>query len=147
MGDPRMTEHFGGPETPEKLRARQARYVAIGGTGKGAMFVICAGPDAEAVGSIGYWELECAGQTAWETGWSVVPEWQGRAIATSAAGLVLEKARREERHRSIHAFPAFENEASNAVCRKAGFTLIGECEVEFPLGRPMRANDWVVDPD
>lgn len=31
-----MTEHFGGPETPEKLRARHARYVAFAGTGKGA---------------------------------------------------------------------------------------------------------------
>ena len=144
MGDPRMTEHFGGPETPEKLRARHARYVAIGGTGKGAMFVICAGPDAEAVGSIGYWELDWAGETAWETGWSVLPECQGRGIATRAAVLVLEKVRAKERHRSIHAFPAFENEASNAVCRKAGFTLVGECEVEFPPGRPMRANDWVI---
>ena len=147
MGDPRMTEHFGGPETPEKLRARHERYVAIGGTGKGAMFVICAGPDAEAVGSIGYWELEWAGQTAWETGWSVVPEWQGQGIATIAAVLVLERARGDGKHRSIHAFPAFENEASNAVCRKAGFTLVGECEVEFPPGRPMRANDWVVAAD
>jgi len=61
--------------------------------------------------------------------------------------MVLEKVRAKEKHRYIHAFPAFENEASNAVCRKAGFTLIGECEVEFPPGRPMRANDWVVDPD
>jgi hypothetical protein len=26
MGDPRMTEHLGGPESPDKLRERQNRY-------------------------------------------------------------------------------------------------------------------------
>ena len=26
MVDPRMTEHLGGPESPEKLRERQRRY-------------------------------------------------------------------------------------------------------------------------
>ena len=26
MGDPRMTEHLGGPESPDKLRERQGRY-------------------------------------------------------------------------------------------------------------------------
>ncbi|HYB27218.1 MAG TPA: hypothetical protein VEF89_11435 [Solirubrobacteraceae bacterium] len=25
LGDPRMTEHLGGPESPEKLRERQGR--------------------------------------------------------------------------------------------------------------------------
>lgn len=108
----------------------------------------CGGsPPAPDRSSVARWELEWAGQTAWETGWSVLPECQGRGIATRAAVLVLETVRAKEKHRSIHAFPAFENEASNAVCRKAGFMLNGECEVEFPPGRPMRANDWVVDPD
>jgi hypothetical protein len=31
MGDPRMTEHLGGPETPEKLRERQARFERLEG--------------------------------------------------------------------------------------------------------------------
>ena len=26
MGDPGMTEHLGGPESPDKLRERQGRY-------------------------------------------------------------------------------------------------------------------------
>jgi len=37
MGDPNMTEHLGGPETPEKLRERNDRYARIEGTGTGAI--------------------------------------------------------------------------------------------------------------
>src|SRR5438045_5628791 len=31
MGDPRMTEHLGGPESPDKLRERQGRYERLDG--------------------------------------------------------------------------------------------------------------------
>src|SRR2546428_9470136 len=58
MGDPEMTEHLGGPESEEKIRARLERYIDIEGTGRGKMFVIVAGPDADPAGSIGYWERE-----------------------------------------------------------------------------------------
>lgn len=29
LGDPAMTEHLGGPESPEQLRERHARYLAL----------------------------------------------------------------------------------------------------------------------
>lgn len=46
-----------------------------------------AGPDAEAVGWVGYWESEWRGETVWECGWSVLPEAQGlRAIIRHANG-------------------------------------------------------------
>jgi len=146
MGDPRMTEHLGGPESPEKLAERQARYERISATGPGAMFAICAGPDAEGVGSVGYWELTWRGATAWEIGWSVVPEFQRQGIATRAVGQLLEKIASIGEDRAILAYPAVENDASNAVCRKAGMSLIGEVVVEFPPGRPFRANEWALQP-
>jgi hypothetical protein len=31
------------------------------------------------------------------------------------------------------------------VCRKAGFTLLGETEFEYPPGHLMRSNDWRLD--
>ena len=37
MGDPRMTEHLGGPESPDKLRERQGRYERL----EGGHFMTC----------------------------------------------------------------------------------------------------------
>jgi hypothetical protein len=34
------------------------------------------------------------------------------------------------------------HDASNAVCRKAGFELVGECDFEYPPGNHIRSNDW-----
>jgi RimJ/RimL family protein N-acetyltransferase len=48
--------------------------------------------------------------------------------------------------RPIHAFPSVANAASNAVCRKTGFQLLGEVDLEYPRGQPMRCNDWRLEP-
>ena len=45
----------------------------------------------------------------------------------------------------MHAYPKVGNEASNAICRKAGFELLGECDFEYPKGHPIRCNDWRFD--
>jgi RimJ/RimL family protein N-acetyltransferase len=143
LGDPRMMEHLGGPEAPEKIVRRHARYLAIGDAGE--MFVITIGPDGDVAGSIGYWEKEWRGETVWETGWSVLPEFQGQGVATRATVLAVARAEAETPHRSIHAFPSVDNGASNGVCRKVGFTLLGESEFEYPPGHLMRCNDWALD--
>jgi RimJ/RimL family protein N-acetyltransferase len=146
LGDREMTVHLGGPETPEKLRERHERYCQFTHTGPGCMFVIVAGPDRISAGSVGYWEKEWQGETVWETGWSVLPEFQGQGIATKATLAVVAKARAENKHRFIHAYPSVDNTPSNAICRKAGFTLQGgEYEFEYPPGNPMRCNDWRLD--
>jgi RimJ/RimL family protein N-acetyltransferase len=141
LGDPRMTEHLGGPESPEKIRKRHARYLAMAGPGQ--VFVITLGPERQAVGSIGYWEMPAwSGDTVWETGWSVRPEFQGQGIATRATVLVVARAAAEGIHRSIHAFPPVDNGPSNAVCRKAGFTLLGAHDFEYLPGLTLHCNDW-----
>ena len=145
VGDPVMTAHLGGPETPEKIRRRNADYSVTGEAGTGAMFVVTVGADRDAVGSVGYWPGEWQGETIWEIGWSVLPEFQGRGIATAATSQVVAKARAEGLGRSIHAFPSTENAPSNAICRTAGFRLLGECDFEYPRGSFMRCNDWVLD--
>jgi RimJ/RimL family protein N-acetyltransferase len=145
MGDPDMTEHIGGPETPEKIRERHKRYCQSSTSGKDPMFVIVFGPEKTATGSIGYWEKEWQGQTVWETGWSILPEFQGRGIATRATALIVERARTEAKHRYIHAFPSIDNAPSNAICRKAGFIFHEEVNFEYPLGNIMRCNDWCLD--
>ncbi|MBP8048327.1 MAG: GNAT family N-acetyltransferase [Anaerolineales bacterium] len=145
MGDPVMTEHLGGPETPEKILRRHKRYCQSSRTGKDLMFAIIFGPEDTAVGSIGYWEKEWNGQHVWETGWSILPQFQGHGIATRATALIINRARSEATRQFIHAFPSIENPASNAICRKAGFTFLEEVTFEYPPGSFMRCNDWQLD--
>jgi RimJ/RimL family protein N-acetyltransferase/predicted nucleotidyltransferase len=144
MGDPVMTEYLGGPETPEKLRERQARYEKATDS-KARMFKIVDEATGEAVGSVGYWEKEWQGEMIYETGWGVLPEFQGRGIAGAATAQAIELARAENKHRYLHAFPTPENAPSNAICRKLGFTLLGEVEFAFPPGHIAPSNDWRLD--
>ena len=136
---PEMTEFLGGPETEAKLLERHQRYVNLK-AGTAYMFVIWL--DGQAVGSIGYWEKEWNGDKVWEAGWGVLPEYQGRGIALAAIKAAVEKARIEHKYRFMHAYPKIENLASNALCRNAGFELMGECDFEYPKGVPIRCNDW-----
>jgi len=107
------------------------------------MFAILLG--AESVGSVGYWESEWQGETVYEMGWSVLPSFQGQGIAARATLAALDKLRPLALHRFVHAFPSVENPPSNGVCRKAGFSLIGEFEGEYPKGHFMRCNNWRLD--
>ena len=142
MGDRAMTEHLGGPESEEKLVKRQARYERVGEPGAGRMFKIVDPETGDAMGSVGYWEKDWRGGTVYETGWSVLPEFQGRGVAVAGTRLVIDAASGEHRHRYLHAFPSVENAPSNAICRKLGFELLGEHDFEFPPGHWMRCNDW-----
>jgi len=117
LGVPEMTEYLGGPESTSKLDERQARYV----NNPRSMRIVV---DGEAVGWVGYWEVEADGGQSWETGWSV---------------------RREGIHRYVHATPTIDNAASNALCRKLGFELLEEIDFEYPPGNPVRGNDWRLD--
>ncbi len=144
---PEMMAHLGGPETDEQVIARHERYLALNDRDTGQMFRIVLLPDGVAVGGIGVWDSEWRDEAVYETGWSVLPEFQGRGIASVATGLVVEHARAEGRHRYLHAFPSVENAPSNAVCRKAGFTLIGDHDEAYPPGSTnwMRMNEWRLD--
>jgi RimJ/RimL family protein N-acetyltransferase len=142
MGDPAMTEHLGGPESEEKLAERQGRYERVRDDGTGAMYKIVDEATGEPAGSVGYWEKDWRGGTVYETGWSVLPEFQGRGIAVAATSLVIDEARAERKHCYLHAFPSVENAASNAICRKLGFELLEAHDFEYPKGNWMRCNDW-----
>ena len=142
---PEMMVHLGGPETDDQVVARHARYLALNDSDTGQMFRIVLMPEPVAVGGIGLWDSEWLGEEIYETGWSVVPGHHGRGIATVAIGLVVAHARTERRHRSLHAFPSIDNAASNAVCRKTGFALLGERDFEYPPGSTMQCNDWRLD--
>lgn len=141
INTPPMRRHVGGPETDEQVEARHQRYLALEG---GQMFRIEL-PGGDAAGSVAFWSRLWHGEPVYEAGWNVLPEFQGRGVATAAGRAVIATAREDGRHRWLHAFPSVANAASNAVCRKIGFVLIGETDFEYPPGRFMRSNDWRYD--
>jgi RimJ/RimL family protein N-acetyltransferase len=142
---PEMTAHLGGPETEEEIVARHRRYLEVTGSGTGRMFRVLLLPQLEAVGNVGYWERVWRDENVYETGWNVLPPFQGRGIAAAAAAAVVDKARAEHKHRYLHAFPSVDNHPSNAVCRKLGFVFVAETDFEYPPGNVMRCNDWRLD--
>jgi len=134
LGDPAMMTYLGGPESEEKLLARHQRYLDVDASGTGRVFVITFGAEQIPAGWVGYWESPFHGEPAWETGWSVLPEFQGRGIASAGAALALQVAAGERRHRFMYAFPAVDNAPSNGVCARLGFERLGSESAEYPPG-------------
>lgn len=139
---PEMTAHLGGPESAAELRERQQRYLRLMRSGEASMYRIEV--DGTPVGGIGYWQVDHDGAPAWETGWNVFPEWQGRGIAREALRhIVREVAARDERHVLV-AYPGVDNAASNALCRRAGFDHVGSGTIPW-RGSELRFNTWTLD--
>ncbi|MEV0720066.1 GNAT family N-acetyltransferase, partial [Asanoa sp. NPDC050611] len=82
INTPDMRRHVGGPETEEQVLARHGRYLALD---NGRMFRVEVG--SEAAGSVAYWSRVWHDEPVYETGWNVLPEFQGRgaSIVVSAA--------------------------------------------------------------
>jgi RimJ/RimL family protein N-acetyltransferase len=133
--DPVQMRHVGGAESPEKIAERQQRFAA-----DPFQFRIVDG--GEAAGWVGFWTRAWRGEEIYEIGWSVLPAFQRRGLATAGTALALE-ATRTAAGLPVHAFPGVDNAPSNAVCRTLGFTLVeADMAFEFPPGTMMVCNDW-----
>lgn len=145
FSDPSVMAELGGPlssdEISEKLRADVAAAASD------SAWVLAILPDetaGRAVGNISIWMSERDGEALVEMGWMLLREFHGRGYGSEAAHLALLRALAEDRWRVIHAFPGITNTASNAMCRKNGFTMLGETEVDY-RGHVVLANHWRVD--
>ncbi|WP_419878415.1 GNAT family N-acetyltransferase [Brevibacillus centrosporus] len=147
LNAPEMMDHLGGQETEEQILNRHKRYLDIGVRGTGRMYSIVLHPGLETVGSVGYWDRIWQEESVYEIGWSVLPAYQGRGIATAAVAEAIASASADQKHRFIHAFPSVDNLASNAVCRKLNFSLLSKCDFEYPPGNIMQCNDWRIEID
>jgi RimJ/RimL family protein N-acetyltransferase len=138
-----MMEHLGGPESAEKIAERQARYEKPGS----GQFKIVDEETGQGAGWVGLWSRTWRDEEVYEIGWSVLPAFQGRGLATLATLQAVAIAKAEGKHRFVHAYPSVDNAPSNAICRKAGFTLLEAHEFEYPpgSGSVMRCNDWRLD--
>ncbi|WP_042365391.1 GNAT family N-acetyltransferase [Streptacidiphilus neutrinimicus] len=141
--DPAMMAELGGPLPAETIPDKVARDVETVAANEGWIKMIVTNED-EVAGSVVLWSHEEDGRLISEMGWMVLPEHQGRGVATWAAGALLALARKDGRWGPVHAFPGVENGASNGVCRSLGFRLLEECDVVF-AGRTLRTNHWVAE--
>jgi RimJ/RimL family protein N-acetyltransferase len=141
--DPDIMRHLGGPVEPDRipeLHRQRLQTVADGDW----YFKIVPEPDGPPAGTIGIWSASWRGDSIHETGWMVLPAFQGQGIATRALGLILARARSEARFPRIYAFPSITNGASNTLCRRFGFRLIEETDFDY-RGTRLRVNVWELE--
>ncbi len=108
-------------------------------------YTIVLEPGAPPIGTIGIFGSDIDGRPVSEAAWLILPAFQGRGYASAALGLLLERARDDGRWGAIHALPGITNGPSNGLCRKFGFRLVGEQDVDYG-GRTLRCNHWVLEP-
>jgi RimJ/RimL family protein N-acetyltransferase len=137
--DPEVMRELGGPIARSELPETHRRRVE-----DPWWFKIVAEPGGPAVGTIGIWEREHGGATIHETGWMVLPAFQGRGIASAALTHLIDRVRAEPRFPAMHAFPPVANAPSNALCRKFDFTLLGQADFVY-AGRKLHCNHWVLE--
>lgn len=142
--DPAIMHYIGGPRPEADVRAAHQRRLALMDKGVAHMVKIVAGDGGEVLGTIGIWQIDWKGPQAYEMGWLVLPEHQGKGVATAAARLLLAQARSDPQIRYVYAFPAVANAASNAIARKIGMVNLGAFDNEDFAG-VLRCNEWRID--
>ena len=142
--DQEMMLHMGGPRPEADVRASHKRRLILMENGDACMYKIVADNSDEVLGTIGIWEIDWKDPQTYEMGWFVLPEHQGRGIATEAAHRLLSQARSDPDVHHVHAFPAASNAASNAIARNIGMENQGEFENSGFAG-VLLCYDWRID--
>ena len=142
--DPEMMRFIGGPRPEADVRTSHKRRLELMEKGLAYMYKIVADDSDEVLGTIGIWKIDWIGPQTYEMGWFVLPEHQGKGIATKAAQLIIAQSRSNPDVRYIHAYPTVANAPSNAIARKIGMENQGEFDNEGFAG-VMRCYDWRID--
>jgi RimJ/RimL family protein N-acetyltransferase len=141
---PEMTRFLGGPESEEALAQRHADYLVLWESGEVRMFRVTV--DGATAGYAGWWEEEHEGAPVYEVGCVVEPGWQGRGVASAALREVLRLAAVLGDRDVIVGYANADNEASNALCARVGFSLIGTGAFPGEDGsEEMTVNIWAID--
>ena len=122
--DPVVMRELGGAVPREGIPALHRRRLDT--VANDPWWFVIVSDDDRSVGEIGTWETEHDGCVVHETGWMLLADFHGRGLASAALALLLERAREEPRFERLPAWPGVSNAASNALCRKFGFELLGE---------------------
>ena len=139
--DPAVMAELGGPVPRDAIPGAHRRRLDTIATDPWWFVIVT--DDEESAGEIGIWETEHHGAVVHETGWMLLAAFHGRGLASAALRQLLDRARAVTRFEQLHAWPGVTNGASNALCRKFGFELLGEEEGAYRDAR-FPVNHWVL---
>lgn len=141
--DAQVMRRLGGPVGAQEAARIHARRMA--GVAAGDWYFTIHVPGApRPAGIIAIWRTPWEGGLVHEVGSLLFPEFQARGIAAEAFAMLVERGRAERRFTEIHGFADVRNGPSNGIVRRLGFTLLGECDLDYE-GRPLRCNHWILD--
>lgn len=139
-----MTQHLGGPETEEQLVDRHQRYLDIQGE-TGRMFAIVLEPGGEVAGSIGFWARTWRDEPVYETGWGVLPEFQGRGVAVAAARAVVAEAAGAVTAAGCTPSPPSSTRPPTRCAERPVSSWWGSARSSIRRACSMVSHDWMVD--
>jgi RimJ/RimL family protein N-acetyltransferase len=154
--DPVMMAGLGGPLPREGIEAKVRQDVETVAADRGWIkMIVLDEDDAEfgegardvVAGNVVLWSHDEDGEAEpiSETGWMVLPEFQGRGLAKRAERELLRLAHKDGRWGLVHAYPGAANGPSNGICRSLGFRFVETRDVTF-ADRIVHANHWIIDP-
>lgn len=143
--DPAMMAHLGGPLPRENVPRILENVLRLIERDEAWAFKIILEDESEQIaGGISLWRHDEGVERINEIGWTVLPPFQGHGLATQALRAILDMAREQQRFTVIHAYPGTDNAASNALCKRAGFELLGEEDAPY-ANTILRCNHWRID--
>ncbi|MGH7910870.1 MAG: GNAT family N-acetyltransferase [Candidatus Dormibacteraceae bacterium] len=143
--DPELMAGLGGPRAKEAVERAHAGGVEQAAAGECRPCKVLVEPQDTVAGHIVAWLSEHDGEPLHEIGWMILREHQRRGLATAAVRELLKMVWAAKPGIAVHAFPGVTNTASNRVCEKSGFQLLGPCDVRFGEAQ-LRCSWWRVTP-
>ncbi|GAA1978417.1 GNAT family protein [Microbacterium pumilum] len=142
---PEMTRFLGGPESDDAIAERHHDYLDLWETGEVVMFRVEV--DGVAAGYAGWWTEVHEDAPVYEIGCVIEPAWQGRGAASAALAEVVRRAVATGEGRPIVGYANVDNAASNALCERVGFSLVGTGAFASEGEQAgMSVNVWMIDP-
>jgi len=141
--DPAMMAELGGPISKERIEKAYSKALQSIAAGTCWCFKIIPDGSQTAAGTMAIWLSSWRDEPINEMGWMILPQFQGKGLASQAAKQILHMAKAQTKFQFVHAFPGISNLPSNAICRKAGFSKLEECEVDY-AERILQCNHWVI---
>jgi RimJ/RimL family protein N-acetyltransferase len=139
--DAAVKRDLGGPiGAAEAERIHDDRLARMSG---GELFYTI-GVARERAGIAAVFRTPWAGGVIHEAGVMLLPGRAGQGVGREALRQLGERARDELGLAELHGFTAVTNAAGNAICRRLGWSVREEVDLDYE-GRPLHCNHWVLD--